>query len=282
MKTVAGMFEGVPRMATLGVLLLLTASCGNRDPQKLALNYYSAFQKGDYNRQYGMIHPELKQVEHREGFVAAQVRQAAKRKLVSIELVDKPSVYPNPWRAFLKLTWSSTGGKMETAWRGLTLKRKGGGWYVMDTPAAREEASDAYRAAEYTRATILLQTILRNNPTDAESMDMLGYVYRDNIALRNNLEMAIDVHRQAVEIEPKNPDWHHSLGNDYRLLGWYQGAVDEIKKAIAIEPRSIYYVWLGVAYGTSQRIDPARAAWREALRIDPNMAQAAAFLEKVR
>lgn len=270
------------RLALLSLLAMSMASCGYRDPEKLALKYFSEFQKGDYNGQYGMIHPDLRQVEHRDAFVAAQVRQASRHKLVSFELVNKPSAYPNPWRAFLKLTWSGTGGKNAVAWRGLTLKRRGAGWYVMDTPAAREEASDAYRAAEYTRATILLQAILRNNPTDAESMDMLGYVYRDNSALRNNLEMAIEVHRQAVELEPRNPDWHHSLGNDYRLLGWYQGAVDEIKKAIELEPKAIYYVWLGVAYGTSQRVDPARSAWREALRLDPAMAQAAAFLEKVR
>lgn len=269
--------------ATAGLLLLAlsVASCGGRNPEKLALDYFTDFQKGDYHGQYGMIHPDLRQVEHREGFVAAQARQASRHKLVSFELVGKPSVYPNPWRAFLRLTWTGSGGK-ETAWRGLTLKRQGRGWYVMDTPAAREEASDAYRAAEYTRATILLQAILRNNPTDAESLDMLGYVYRDNASLRNNLEMAIDVHRQAVVLEPRNPDWHHSLGNDYRLLGWKQGAVDEIKKAIAIEPRAIYYVWLGVAYGASQQVDPARAAWREALRLDPGNAQASAWLEKIR
>ena len=272
---------GLRKISVLFILVLVSASCGNRDPEKLAMNYFSEFQKGDFNGQYGMIHPDLRQVERRENFVAAQVRQASKHKLVSFQVINKPAVYPNPWRAFLKLTWTGSGGT-ETAWRGLTLKRKGGGWYVMDTPSAREEASDAYRAAEYTRATILLQAVLRNNPTDAESMDMLGYVYRDNSALRNNLEMAIDVHRQAVELEPKNPDWHHSLGNDYRLLGWNQGAVDEIKRAIELQPRAIYYVWLGVAYASNQRVDPARAAWREALRQDPASAQAAAFLEKVR
>jgi tetratricopeptide (TPR) repeat protein len=280
--SVAGFPGRLVRAGGLFLLALAISSCGARDPQQLAMKYFSAFQKGDFNAQYGMIHPDLRQVEPRDRFVAAQTRQASRHKLLSFEVVGKPSVYPNPWRAFLKLTWSGTGAKPEVAWRGLTMKRRGSGWYVMDTPAAREEASDAYRAAEYTRATILLQAILRNNPTDAESMDMLGYVYRDNSALRNNLEMAIDVHRQAIELEPRNPDWHHSLGNDYRLLGWYQGAVDEIKSAIEIDPKAIYYVWLGVAYGTSQRVDPARAAWREALRIDPGMAQASAFLEKIR
>ena len=270
------------RTAALFLFVLSAASCGQRDPAKLASAYFEAFQRGDYNAQYGMMLPDLRSVEHRADFIAAQARAATRHKMLTIELLDKPVQYPDIWRAFFRLTWSMTGGKVENNWRGLTVARRGRGWWIMDTPAAREAAAEAYRAAEYSRATVLLQAIIRVNPTDAESLDMLGYVYRDNGALRNNLEMAIDVHRQAVLLEPKNPDWHHSLGNDYRLLGWWQGGIDEIKKAIELEPRPIFYVWLGVAYGQQQKVDPARAAWREALKLDPNTAQAAAFLEKVR
>jgi len=262
--------------------LFFAAGCSGRDPAKLAQNYFKAFQRGNWHAQYGMLEPSLRSLESREDFAGAQIRQAAKHKVLSFELVDRPAQITSPWRAFLKVTIQDPKGKQETAWRGLSMVKRGSRWWVMDTPAAREAAAEAYRAAEYSRATVLLQSILRLNPSDAESLDMLGYVFRDNGALRNNLEMAIESHRQAVDLEPKNPDWHNSLGNDYRLLGWFTGAVNEIRKAIALEKRAAFYVWLGVAYGTGQRVEEARSAWGQALKLEPDNAQAHAFLEKIR
>ena len=267
----------------MGGSLLLAGCGGGGDPVALADSYFRNFAGGRYEAQYMQLLPEARKMERKETFVDYQQRRALRRKFLTHEMVGtRPKEIKSPWRALFKVSWETPAGGKETSWKGLTLVKKGGRWWVADTPSVRENAQNAYMAGEFSRATMILEEALKLNPTDAESLDLLGYVFRDNSALRNNLDMAIEVHREAVRLEPRNPDWHHSLGNDYRLLGWFSGAVEELNKAIDIDPRPHYYVWLGVAYASATKLDAARAAWREALKLDPDSAQAHAFLEKIR
>lgn len=276
-----------PAWRLLGLALgVLVAGCrgGGSDPETVLKAYFGGFQRGDFDAQYRLLLPAARVVEARADFVELQAMQASRRTLVAFEVLNRPAKggFPDPWRAWLKLTWANAAGRKETFMRGLTLTRRGGRWWVDDAPAARRDANEAYVAGEPARATRQLQRILRFNPEDAEALDLLGYVLRDNAALRNNLEMAVDAHRQAVDLEPRNPDWHVSLGNDYRLIGWPQGAVTELRKAADLDGKASTYVWLGVAYAASQQLDAARNAWGRALKIDPGNAQAHAFLSKTK
>lgn len=271
-------------------LALLAVGCGRqKDPVAAAQAYFDAFGKGEFSAQYRMLSPRSRKVEFRDAFVEHQEQLSYRRKLVKAEIVTKaPATIPDPWRVLARLTWETASGHKETTWRGLTLVRAHGllgganGWDVADAPSARQVANESYMAGESTKATKMLQAILRANPADAEALDLMGYVLRDNPLVKNNLDLAVDAHRQAVELEPRNPDWHLSLGNDYRLLGWYTGAVAELRKAVDLDPRANYYAWLGVAYASAQNLDGARAAWHTALRMDPANAQAHACLEKTK
>jgi tetratricopeptide (TPR) repeat protein len=264
---------------------LLASGCQRKSPDavKAMEDYFKAFQAGDYGKQYSMLAPELTSFEPRAEFVAAQSRAAFRRTLVKWEMIGKPPAkMPEAWRGSFRMTWKSFSGKAETTWRGLSAVKRGGGWYIADTPASRMDASDAYIGGDYVEATKMLARIVRVNPTDAEALDLLGYVLRDNASLKNGLDNAVEMHRQAVDLEPKNPDYHFSLGNDYRLVKWYIGAIKELNTAIEIEPRATYYVWLGVAQASMGRIDSARASWGRAIRIDPLNAQAQAALSRIK
>jgi tetratricopeptide (TPR) repeat protein len=263
----------------------LAAGCQKESPDavKAMGDYFKAFQAGDYGRQYSMLAPELTAFEARKEFIAAQARAAFRRSLVKWEMIGKPPAQmPEAWRGSFRMTWKSATGKQETTWRGLSAVKRGKGWFIADTPSSRMDASDAYIGGDYLLATRLLARIIRMNPTDGEALDLMGYVLRDNASLKNGLDNAIEMHRQAVDLEPRNPDYHFSLGNDYRLVKWYTGAIKELNTAIEIEPRATYYVWLGVAQASMGRIDSARASWGRAIKIDPLSAQAQAALSRIK
>ncbi|MEK7475381.1 MAG: hypothetical protein AAB152_07055 [Candidatus Coatesbacteria bacterium] len=269
------------RALVLLPVLAVLAGCGYKDPVALVQDYFNFAIQGRFDRQYRLLLPAVKPVESKRAFVEQQEAWAVRRKLTAAECTNKPG--PGPlWRAIVKLTWDTGGKRPETGTRGITLANRSGRWYVLDTPAARVEANEAYVAGDPGRATRLLQRIVRLNPMDAEALDLLGYVLRDNIALKNNLELAVEAHRRAIEIEPQNADWHLSLGNDYRLIGWREGAVEELKKSASLAPRATTYVWLGAALASSGRIGPAREAWRQAIKLEPQNPQAHAYLEKTR
>ena len=275
----------LPMVQMVLLVVLFTAGCqkGSSDPVKAMEEYFKAFQAGDYGKQYSMLAPELTAFEPRKEFVAAQARAAFRRSLVKWGMIGKPPAQmPEAWRGSFRMTWKSMTGKQESTWRGLSVVKRGKRWYVADTPASRMDASDAYIGGDYVLATKLLARIVRVNPTDAEALDLMGYVLRDNASLKNGLDNAIEMHRQAVDLEPRNPDYHFSLGNDYRLVKWYVGAIKELNTAIEIEPRSTYYVWLGVAQASMGRIDSARASWGRAIRLDPLSAQAQAALSRIK
>ncbi len=268
------------RRSAAPIVLLLAAGCARPGPEALARQYVDLEAQGRFARQYRLIAPGLRALEPRAAYLEQQERARARRVLASAKLLNAPGK-DGPWRAWFKITWS-TAGKTETQIRGLTLVRRGSRWWVADTPAARAEATEAYHSGEPQRATRLVQRILRENPLDAEALDLLGFVYRDNPALKNALELAVEAHRRAVELEPDNPDWRISLGNDYRLLGWHKGAVDELKRAVALDPRAAAYVWLGVAQAAGGRVGDARASWRKAIQLEPRHALAHAYMEKTK
>jgi tetratricopeptide (TPR) repeat protein len=262
-------------------LVAMGMGCGYRDPILLVKDYFSFGMQGRFERQYRLLAPAVRRVESRQAFIEQQEAVAARRKLVKAELLNKPGADPM-WRAYVRLTWDTGTKRQDVETRGFTVLNRSGRWWILDTPAARVEANEAYVAGDPGRATRLLQRIVRLNPMDTEALDLLGYVLRDNVALKNNLELAVEAHRRAIDLEPANADWHLSLGNDYRLIGWHEGAVTELRKAATLAPRASTFVWLGVAYAASGQVESARNAWRMALKLEPENAQAHACLEKTR
>lgn len=259
---------------------LAAAGCGRPDPKALAGEYFGFEMQGRFDRQYRLIAPELRSLEPRQAFLDRMQRARANRALVAVKPLNEPPK-AGPWRAWFRVTWEVR-GKKETQFRGLTIVQRRGRWWVADSPAARAEATEAYHSGEPQQATRLVQRILRANPLDAEALDLLGFVYRDNPALKNALELAVDAHRQAVELEPDNADWRISLGNDYRMLGWHKGAIEELKRAVKLDPRAAAYVWLGVAEAAGGRVFDARASWKKAIQLEPQHALAHAYLEKTK
>jgi Flp pilus assembly protein TadD len=89
-----------------------------------------------------------------------------------------------------------------------------------------------YRAKKYDDAEKLLQRVVRSEPESGLGWLVLGVIYYD----QNNLDAALAALAQAVLYEPKDARAHHYLGVTIGRKGWYLGAEDEMRKAIALAP----------------------------------------------
>ena len=89
-----------------------------------------------------------------------------------------------------------------------------------------------YRAKKYDEAEKQLKRVIRVEPESGLGWLILGVVYYD----QNKLDAALAALAQAVFYEPKDARAHHYLGVTIGRKGWYLGAEDEMRKAIALAP----------------------------------------------
>jgi adenylate cyclase len=84
-------------------------------------------------------------------------------------------------------------------------------------------------------------------------------------------EEAIAMFKKAIRLNPIPPAWYFSgLGFSYFMLGQYEEAIGELRKALHRAPDSQFsYMGLAAAYSKLGRDKDARAAATEVLRINP-------------
>jgi tetratricopeptide (TPR) repeat protein len=82
---------------------------------------------------------------------------------------------------------------------------------------------------------------------------------------------ALAQYEMALRLNPNPPQWYYiNLGSIYTMLGRYEESVAQMKKAIALSPKSVSaYSVLIVTYGAMGKEDEARAAAAELLKINP-------------
>ncbi len=93
--------------------------------------------------------------------------------------------------------------------------------------------------------------------------------------LAGRLPEAEDAYRQALAIEPQNPDALHLLGTLAFRAGNAPAAIDLIGRAIAIKPAAAEY-WANIAsiLNSEKRHPQAGAAASQAIRLRPDYAEA--------
>jgi len=84
-------------------------------------------------------------------------------------------------------------------------------------------------------------------------------------------EESIPLIKQAIRRNPIPPGWYFViLGNSYRLVGQFDEAISELKKAVAYSPDELMaHVTLASAYAEAGRLEEARAEAAEVMRILP-------------
>jgi adenylate cyclase len=82
---------------------------------------------------------------------------------------------------------------------------------------------------------------------------------------------AIPLFEKAIRLNPFGPTWYFfNFGNSYRIMGQYQEAITQYKKALRVAPNNILaHLNLAGTYSLLGRDDEARAEAEEVLRLNP-------------
>lgn len=97
--------------------------------------------------------------------------------------------------------------------------------------------------------------------------DSIAGIYRGS----HNFDMAIIYYRKALNEEPYHYESLEGLARCYAFLGDYASAVDAVERAIAINPRSAYAIWLaGSFYEQMHNNEKAEAMYACATQLEPD------------
>ncbi len=120
---------------------------------------------------------------------------------------------------------------------------------------------------EYDKSVAFGEKAVAKDPNGADAHAFLGNCL--NIAARP--QEAIPYYKKAMRLNPSPPQWYYiQLGRSYHMLGRYEEAVAQVKKALALAPNSFMaYLQLHFTYAEMGREDEARAAAEEMMRINP-------------
>jgi adenylate cyclase len=114
----------------------------------------------------------------------------------------------------------------------------------------------------------LFKKVIAMYPSAAVTRGLLGLVY----TMMRQHEKGIAELEKAIALNPNVADNHAWFGFVLHLNGRNQEALVEIKKAIRLNPfpKSVYFLYLGHAYMYEGMFGESIAAYKKALRIQPN------------
>jgi tetratricopeptide (TPR) repeat protein len=121
----------------------------------------------------------------------------------------------------------------------------------------------ADRQKHYEPAEQFFRQVLEINPTDAMTLNYLGYMLADK---GNRLPEAVKLIRKAVDLDPMNGAYLDSLGWAYFKLGQYELAEENLSKAVQRDQTDpTVHDHLGDLYEKTGRIRLAAAQWELSL-----------------
>ncbi|MBT5531718.1 tetratricopeptide repeat protein [Candidatus Poribacteria bacterium] len=130
-----------------------------------------------------------------------------------------------------------------------------GAWFRLAQQYVTRQAWDQAGAA--------LRTYVRLRPADEGGRALLGYVYLESDAY----EPALDVYGWFATQYPDLAEHHGNLGIVYLLLGEDRAAIDQLRRAVELDPRERRYLLnLERAYrraGEPERADETAQRYRE-------------------
>ena len=82
---------------------------------------------------------------------------------------------------------------------------------------------------------------------------------------------AISLFEKAIRLNPNGPTWYFlNFGHSYRMIGQYQEAITQYKRALRVAPNNIMaHLGLAATYRLLGRDEEARAEAEEVLRLNP-------------
>jgi len=113
---------------------------------------------------------------------------------------------------------------------------------------------------------------------------MLHYDYGVFLAAEGKIDNAINELETALRLNPKHPEAHYQIGHAFYLRGDFEGARRHYEETVRLDPKAPVHSGLGAVYFRLGRTSDAIAQFKEALRLNPDDAEAAEnlrFAERV-
>lgn len=146
------------------------------------------------------------------------------------------------------------------------------------TRMARNITDTAASRIEFTKIKNWLNTALQIHPTYENAWLQLG----NTEVYLGNYEQGIAHYRKVLQMDPEDKDARNNLGIALMVAGKRAGETNQLGKALSylLEARQYkqndYELWrlLGISYSMSRQHSEAIAAFGEACKIQPNLADA--------
>ena len=119
--------------------------------------------------------------------------------------------------------------------------------------------------------------VLARQPDHANALNGSAVV----LAMRGQLADAKARLEHSLRIAPGNAGAHNNLGNVCSMLAQWEEAVRHYRRAAELRPDATTRAHLGLALAKLDRRDEALRELRAALQLDPNHAQAKAWLQSI-
>ena len=133
-------------------------------------------------------------------------------------------------------------------------------------------AVEAARQDDYKAALGYLERAIKGMPGSADAWALLGRAYQFN----NRPDDAAQAYGKAVELAPQNFNYRTTYGLLLGITGDLEGGLEQLKKVVETPGYKEAAAWanLGWTYRKMNNPQESIAAYRKALGIDPNLAQA--------
>jgi tetratricopeptide (TPR) repeat protein len=112
----------------------------------------------------------------------------------------------------------------------------------------------------------IFQRILEIDTLNAVALNYVGYTYAEQ---NDSLDYALQLVNRALEIDKDNGYYIDSRGWVYYMMGRYDEAAQELRKAAEIVEDAVIFEHLGDVYRELNKPDEARRAYEKALELDP-------------
>ena len=141
-------------------------------------------------------------------------------------------------------------------------------------------ASNLDKIGKWKEARVLFLELLKKNPSDTFTLNYISY----KLALKNQeLDLALDLIKKALEIDPNNGYFLDTLGWVEYKRNNFNSAVYFLEKSVSILPRSAEVIdHLGDCYFMLNRKKEAIFEWNKALKYETNTNIIKKIKEKIR
>ena len=135
-----------------------------------------------------------------------------------------------------------------------------------------EQAEGLRKQGKLDRAESILASLVRRYPDYFGAQHTLGLIFAD----RGNYRRAVEHLVQAAMLNPRSWMTHAALAGVYLRLDAKEMAAHTLEQARTIKPKEpTILVTLGEIYSEEREYELAHDAYREALEVEPGMAEAA-------